>query len=91
MIDGNGTDFTGFRVNTNIDITAKNVTVSQQRDHRGGRVGISLRNADGVDIHHNTIRGPSRDRICDNGIRDIYGDSDGIRIPGTTSTTARPV
>ena len=80
-VDGKGAVFSGYTVSGTVDVTAENVTI------RGNEVAtqgwpVSTRHADGVVIEHNIIRGESRSRMCDNGIRDIYGDTDDITISG---------
>jgi hypothetical protein len=81
QIDGAGAVFSGYRVSAGLNITADNVTVKNTViEMPGNDWGIALRHADGVTIDHNTIRGQSVDNICDNGIRDIYGDSNNVKI-----------
>lgn len=82
-IDGAGAVFTGYRLTADIMVTADNVTVRNNLITRSSGWGVSLRHADNVIIDRNTIRGTAPDtQSCDNAIRDIYGDSDGVIITG---------
>lgn len=82
QIDGRGAMFEGYRLSGGIDITASNVTVRNNVVRAPVDWPIALRHVDGVVIADNSIGGTAPDRICDNAIRDIYGDSDGVRITG---------
>lgn len=80
-IDTKGAVFSGFVLSHGIVITADNVTVSNNTlNLTSGDWGVSLRHATGVTIDRNIIRGPSGTSPCDNGIRDIYGDANRVRI-----------
>ena len=82
-IDGEGATFAGYRVNANVDVTAHNVTVKNNEIVPGnGNWGVSLRHASGAVIDRNTIRGTAISALCDNAIRDIYGDSDQVQLTG---------
>ena len=73
--------FEGYAVATNVDVTASNVTIrNNQITLAQNEWGVSLRHSQNTKIDHNTIRGPSNSIVCDNGIRDMYGDSDQISI-----------
>jgi parallel beta-helix repeat protein len=80
-IDGDGAVFTGYRLTTDIAVNASNVTIRNNYMTQSGGWGIALRHADNVTIDSNTIRGtlPHIDS-CDDAIRDIYGDSDNVKI-----------
>jgi hypothetical protein len=79
-IDGEGADFSGYRIRTGIVIYAKNVTVrNNEITASGGGWGVSLRHSVNVTIDHNVIKGDPNSP-CDNGIRDIYGDANNVAI-----------
>jgi hypothetical protein len=81
-IDGDGAVFDGYAVNANIDVTADNVTIRNVRMVQGGEgFGISLRHTSGVTIQNCEITAPdaSANRLMV-GIKDIYGDSTGLRV-----------
>lgn len=85
-IDGSGAVFSGFSVPAGgIDVTASNVTISNcQITETGDGWAVGLRSTANVTISHNTISSPSQsgtNRLA-NGIRDIFGDSDGVQIIG---------
>jgi hypothetical protein len=83
-VDGNGATFSGYRVQANIDVTADNVTISNNLINTGGDgFGISLRHTSNVTIAHNTITSPSAgsDRLMV-GIKTIYGDETGTTVLG---------
>ncbi len=80
QIDGAGTTFSGYRVRTNVDVTAPDVTISNSVITTGSGWGVSLRNADGLTVTRSTIGGNSTADTCDNAIRDIYGNSDRVTI-----------
>jgi hypothetical protein len=81
-VDGSGTTFSGYSVATNVDVTASNVTVSNNLIVSAGGWGISLRHTTGVKIDHNTLRGAgsATAQTCDNAVRGIYGDDDAVTI-----------
>ncbi len=80
QIDGPGAVFSGFRVRVNVDVTAPDVTIANSEITVGAGWGVSLRDADGVTITRSDIGGRSPDDVCDNAIRDIYGDTDRVTI-----------
>lgn len=81
MVDGEGAVFSGFAVQAGVVVEADNATISNSVIDVGNEGwGVSLRNSNGVVISNNVIRGPSADQPCDNGIRDIYGNADGVQI-----------
>ena len=81
-VDGKGAVFEGYRVPFNVDITASDVTVRNNLlEYSSNEWGFSLRHTTNVTIDHNTIHGGSTPTtVCDNAIRDIYGDSDAVTI-----------
>lgn len=79
-IDGEGATFSGYRVRTNVNVSASNVTIRNNWITTKDSWNISLRRAHGVTIDRNTLDGPSRTETCDNAIRDIHGDSDDVTI-----------
>lgn len=79
-IDGAGAVFSGFRVGVNVNVSASDVVISDNVMQGANDWNISLRGARNVTIDHNTISGASSSRYCDNAIRDIPGDSDGVTI-----------
>ena len=82
-IDGAGAVFEGYRVGVNVNVSANNVTVRNNVIALTGRDwGVSLRHTTGVKIASNTIKGQSFTNPCDNAIRGIYGDDDGVTIKG---------
>lgn len=80
-IDGDGAVFSGFRTSL-VDVTAKNVTISNNELVNEGGYPVTLRSASGARIDRNTIRGVNSTTTCDNAIRDIYGDTDNLVITG---------
>jgi parallel beta-helix repeat protein len=79
-ISGTGAVFSGYQVHTGLNVSASNVTIKNNViDLDGPGWGIALRRSRSTTIDHNTIRGTTN-QPCDNGIRDIYGDSDDVTI-----------
>lgn len=81
-IDGNGAVFDGYAVATNVDVSASNVTIRNTRILVGGEsFGISLRHTANVTIESSQITAPDAgtNRLLV-GIKDIYGDSTGLRV-----------
>ena len=71
-----------LEVNGNVDVTVSNVVMRRLRIVQGGDTfGISLRHARNVSIEYCDIRGidDAAGRLMV-GIKDIYGDSQGIRV-----------
>lgn len=86
QIDGDGAVFSGYSMTSgNIDVTASNVTISNNRLMlKGDGWGIGLRGAKNATIRNNTISSPAasgKDRLGE-GIRDINGNADGVQIIG---------
>ena len=82
-VSGNGATLTGLRVNGNIDVSAKNVTLNDVKLVAGGdgSMGVSLRHTSNVTIENSTISGvdTSSNRLMV-GIKDIYGDAAGTVV-----------
>lgn len=82
-VNGSGAVLDGIQTRLNIDVTASNVTIRNSELTAGqGGWGITLRRAKNVTIANNTLKGVSASNPGDNAIRDIYGDSDGVKITG---------
>lgn len=79
---GDGAVFEGYRTRLNVDITASNVVARNNLlEFDSNSWGFSLRHTTNVTIERNTIHGGSTaETVCDNAIRDIYADSDGVKI-----------
>jgi hypothetical protein len=82
-VDGNGANLTGLYIPYNLDITASNVTISDDKIVNGGpnAFGISVRHTSNVTIEDTTITGlnTGTGRVA-TGIKDIYADSTGLTV-----------
>lgn len=83
-IDGDGAVLDAKLVTADINVFANNVTISNSRiRHSGFDYDIALRHTTGVKIVHNSIGGLDKTgQRCDNAVRGIYGDDDGVTITG---------
>ena len=81
-IDGAGTVFDSFDVANDINVSASNVTIRNCRIRLGGESqGIGLRHTNNVTIQDSQINSPNGgDNRLMVGIKDIYGDSTGLKI-----------
>jgi hypothetical protein len=82
-VTGNGAVLSGLYIPYNLDVTASNVTIKDDRIVSKGRssVGVSLRHTAGVTIEHSTISGfNARAGRIMTGIKDIHGNSRGTRV-----------
>ena len=75
-VTGNGAALTGLSIPCNVDITASNVTLNNDRITTSGTFGVSLRHTTGATIENTTISGtnPATGRV-DAAVSDVYGDS----------------
>jgi hypothetical protein len=84
-VDRNGAVLTGLAMACNLDISASHVTIKDVQVEAGGAnsFGITLRHTSDVTIEDSTIEGKntSTGRLMV-GIKDVYGDSTGLRILG---------
>jgi hypothetical protein len=82
-VDGDGAVLSGLYIPYSINVTASDVTIQDDQIVVGGgsTIGIGLRHTSNVMIEDTTISGlnSSRGRVMA-GIKDIYGDSDGLTI-----------
>ena len=81
-VDTAGATFSGFITHLNVDVTASNVTISDNRIIVGGDTfGVSVRHANNVTVSYNEIAGTNnssgRILVC---IKDIYGDTANMRV-----------
>jgi hypothetical protein len=81
-VTGAGTVLSGLSIVGTINITASNVTISNdQVVSNAGAYGISLRHANGVTIQNSTVRGTNATTGRVNAaIGDAYGDSTGMVV-----------
>jgi len=84
-IDGNGAVLDSISTTASIDVTASNVTIKNSRITVPGESwGIATRHTTNVTIQNNEISGPAKtgsSRLMV-GIKDIYGDSSGLKVVG---------
>lgn len=85
QIDGNGAVLDSISTTASIDVTASNVTIKNSRITVPGESwGIATRHTTNVTIQNNEISGPAKtgsSRLMV-GIKDIYGDSSGLKVVG---------
>ncbi len=82
QVTGSGAVLSGLNIPYNINVTGNNVTIQNDRIAVGGNTfGVSLRHTSNVTVANNTITGlgPGSGRLMV-GVRDIYGDSTGLRV-----------
>jgi hypothetical protein len=85
VIDGAGTVFSEYSVSVDVSVEASNVTISKSQIVSNGWP-VALRHAQNVTIDQSDLRGASATSPCDNAIRDIYGDSDSVKITANDIT-----
>ena len=82
-VNGNGAVLSGLSIPYNLDISASNVTIKDDKVVTGGAnaFGISLRHTSNVTIEDTTITGlnTGTGRVM-TGIKDVYADSTGITV-----------
>ena len=81
-VDTAGATFSGFITHLNVDVTASNVTISDNRIIVGGDTfGVSVRHANNVTVSYNEIAGTNnssgRILVC---VKDIYGDTANMSV-----------
>ena len=92
QVDGNGTVLTGLYIPWTVNVTASNVTIKDDKishptqEIDGGKyddIAVTLRHTSNVKIEHTDITGlnPLEHRLA-SGIKDVYGDSTGLKILG---------
>jgi hypothetical protein len=90
QVDGNGAVLSGLYIPYNVNITASNVTIKDDKithptiEIGGGKyddIAITLRHTSNVTIEHSFISGldPAEHRLA-SGIKDVYGDSATLKI-----------
>ena len=81
-VDGDGAVLDGLDVQTNVDVTASNVTIKRSRIHFvGDGWGVSLRHTSNVTVEDSEIYSdsqPGTQMMVP--LKDIYGDSMGTRV-----------
>ena len=83
-IFGDGAVFSGYSATVNVDVTASNVTIENNRlVVKGDSFGVSLRHTSNVVIKNNSISAPDAgaNRLMV-GVKDIYGDATGTQVLG---------
>ena len=81
-VDTAGAIFSGYSTSLNVDVTADNVTISDNRIIVSGNTfGVSVRHANNVTIQYNEIAGTdtSSGRLLVS-IKDIYGDTANMKV-----------
>lgn len=82
QVDGNGAVLRDLYIPYNVNVTASNVTIADDRIKvAGNSFGVSLRHTSDVTIENCDISSPfsGPKRLMD-GVKDIYGDSTGLRV-----------
>jgi hypothetical protein len=81
-VSGNGANLTGLYIPYNLDITASDVTINDDKVMtNGGNFGISLRNTANVTIENSTVQGANATTgRVDTAIKDVYGGSTGTVV-----------
>jgi hypothetical protein len=89
-VTGNGAVLTGLSIPYNVNITASNVTLSNDRVVTTGTFGISIRHTSNVTIQNSTITGTNATSgRLNSAISDVYGDSTGMAIKNNNITDFR--
>jgi hypothetical protein len=89
-VTGNGAVLTGLSIPYNVNITASNVTLSNDRIVTTGTFGISIRHTSNVTIQNSTITGTNATSgRLNSAISDVYGDSTNMVIKNNNITDFR--
>jgi len=84
-IDGDGVTLSGITTTKNVNVTGPNATIKNSRIIVSGEsFGVSVRRAKNVTVQDNEIAGPtaSGSKRLMVGVKDIYADSDGLKVVG---------
>jgi hypothetical protein len=82
-VTGAGAVLTGLSIPYNVNVTASNVTLKNDKIATAGNYGISLRHTAGVTIENSTVSGANATSgRVQYAIDDIYEDSTGIVVSG---------
>jgi hypothetical protein len=89
-VTGNGAVLAGLSIPYNLNITASNVTINNDRVVTTGTFGISIRHTAGVTVENSTITGTNATSgRLNSAISDVYGDSTGMVVKNNDITDFR--